>query len=66
MMNLKNEDIKIGPISKSEKHEALEKVLEIGEHLYKRIKKIDGIIANEKGTTKRKYKYNKKIIILYV
>jgi hypothetical protein len=53
MMNLKNEDIKIGPISKSEKHEALEKVLETGEHLYKRIKKIDGIIANEKRNNKK-------------
>jgi hypothetical protein len=29
VMDLKDEEIKIGPISKSEKHEALEKVLEI-------------------------------------
>jgi hypothetical protein len=29
VMDLKDEEIKIGPISKSEKHEASEKVLEI-------------------------------------
>jgi hypothetical protein len=52
-MDLKDEEIKIGPISKSEKHEALEKVLEIWERLSKRIKKIDGIIANEKRNNKK-------------
>jgi hypothetical protein len=44
--------IKIGPIIKSMKHEALEKVLAAGERLSKRLKKIDEIIANEKRNSK--------------
>jgi phosphoglycerol transferase MdoB-like AlkP superfamily enzyme len=53
MMDLKDEEIKIGPIGNFVKHEALEKVLATREHLSKRIKKIDEIIANEKRNSKK-------------
>jgi hypothetical protein len=52
MMDLKDEEIKIRPINKYMKHEALEKVLATRECLSKRIKKIDEIIANEKRNSK--------------
>jgi ethanolamine utilization cobalamin adenosyltransferase len=53
MMDLKDEEIRIGLISNFVKHEALEKVLATREHLSKRIKKIDEIIANEKRNSKK-------------
>jgi hypothetical protein len=61
MMDLKDEEIKIGSISKSVKHEALEKVLATGEGLSKRIKKIDEIIANEKRNNKKEIQVQYKI-----
>jgi rubrerythrin len=53
MMDVTNEEIKVGISNKSAKHEALEKVLATGKRLSKMIENIDRIITKEKKEHKK-------------